>query len=184
MKSKKEVKRLLKSLQGVAVKKSFNRFVGIEYMNNLLSSIGSLKGGRYNLKSSFEVLYMAPDPETAIAETKKRHNFKFPPKIIITIDVNTQSILDLENQHILESLGIDEEKLFCAWRFPRDKEAYTQTLGHLVYAAKIFEGIWYPSVIVKGKYNLGIFPDRLKKSSEIKIYDPEKLVEQAISGKN
>lgn len=183
MKSPRVVKQLLKSLQGITIQKSFHRFVGIEYMNNLLSGIGSLDGGRYNLKNTFEVLYMAPDPKTAIAETIKSYNFKLPPKIIITIDVTFQNVLDLEDQHILEHLGLEVKQLFCFWRVPSNKEVYTQTLGRIVHETKIFEGIRYPSVIVKNKYNLGIFPDRLRKGSEIKVYDPQRLIKQIISGK-
>jgi len=184
MKSPRTVKQLLKSLQGITIQKFFYRFVGIKYINNLLSCVGSLDGGRYNLKNTFEVLYMAPDPETAIAETIKPHNFKLPPKIIITIDVIFQNILNLEDQYVLEHLGLKTKQLFCSWRIPSDKETYTQTLGRIIHETKIFEGIRYPSVIVKNKYNLGIFPDRLRKGSRIKIYDPQKLVKQIISGKH
>ncbi|MBU4257577.1 RES family NAD+ phosphorylase [Patescibacteria group bacterium] len=142
-------------------------------------------GGRYNLKNTFEVLYMAPDLETAIAETKKPHNFKLPPKIIITIDVNVQEIVDLEDTQIVKTLDIDTGQLFGPWRVPINTESYTQTLGRLIYESKNFEGIRYPSAApsVKNKYNLAIFPDRLKKGSEIRVYDPEKLVEQVILGK-
>lgn len=185
MKSPKEIKEALELLPGVTIRKSFYRFVSIEHMSDLMGSVGSLRGGRYNLKKAFEVLYMAPDPETAIAETIKPHNFRFPPKMIITIDVKLQHVLDLGNKHTLEDLGINTDQLFCAWRIPTNKEAYTQTLGRLVYESYKFEGIRYPSVVEKGKskYNLAVFPGRLKKGSNIKVYDPEKLVEQVLSGK-
>lgn len=183
MKSPKAIKDSLRSIQGVAIKRSFYRFIGIEYLKNLLGTIGSLKGGRYNLKNTFEVLYMAPDPETAIAETIKFHNFRSPPKMIVTIDVHIQHILDLEDTQTIETLGIDTERLSTAWRIPSDKESYTQTLGCLIYKSKKFEGIHYPSAVVKDKHNLAIFPDRLKKGSEIKVYDPDKLIEQVLLGK-
>jgi hypothetical protein len=38
------------------------------------------------------------------------------------------------------------------------------------------------STKVKGKYNLAIFPGRLKRGSHIKVYDPDKLLEQVIKG--
>ena len=184
MNSSKEIKQSLQTLSGIAIKKSFCRFVDIKYLADLLSSVGSLNGGRYNLKNTFEVLYMSPDPETAIAETIKPHNFKLPPKIIITIDVNIQEIVDLENTQIIKTLNIDTSQLFNAWRIPSNTESYTQTLGRLIYESKNFEGIRYPSAApsIKNKYNLAIFPDKLKKGSKIKVYDPEKLVEQVILG--
>ena len=181
MNSSKEIKQSLQTLSGIAIKKSFCRFVSVKYMNDLLSSVGSLKaGGRYNLKNKIEVLYMAPDLQTAIEEPIKPYPFKFPPKIIITIDVNVQEIVDLEDTQIMETLGIDPNQLFCAWRVPSNIESYTQTLGRLIYESKNFEGIRYPSASVKNKYNLAIFPDRLKKGSKISVYDPEKLVKQVI----
>ncbi len=185
MKSQSEIKNTLKSLKGIAIQESFYRFVGIEYINDLLSSVGSWdRGGRYNLKKAFEVLYIAPDPQTAIEESIKPSNFKLPPKIIVTIDVNVQEIIDLEEEQIIEALGIDTNQLFSAWRIPMDKESYTQTLGCLIYESKKFEGIRYPSATIKDKYNLALFPDKLKKGTKIEIYDPDKLVEQIITGKN
>ncbi len=83
-----------------------------------------------------------------------------------------------------ELAGIDTNQLFSAWRIPMDKESYTQTLGRLIYESKKFEGIRYPSSKIKGKYNLALFPDRLKKGTSIKVYDPNKLVEQTNIGKN
>lgn len=183
MESPKAIKESLNFIQGTAIKRSFYRFIGIEYLKDLLGTIGALKGGRYNLKNAFEVLYMAPDPETAIAETTKSHNFRFPPKMIVTIDINVQHILDIEDKQTINLLGIDPEKLFCAWRIPSNKESYTQILGYLIYESKKFEGIRYPSAVVKDKYNIAIFPDRLKKGSEVKVYDPDKLIEQVILGK-
>lgn len=106
-----EVKNILKTLSGIVLKKPYYRSISIEYLNNLLSSIGSLQGGRYNLKNSFEVLYMAPGPETVIAECKKPYNFKIPPTVLITIEVNLQQILNLEDPQIIKISGIDTEKL-------------------------------------------------------------------------
>ncbi len=183
MKPRKEIKRILKSLQGITIDKSYYRFVGIEYINDLLSSVGSLNGGRYNLKDAFEVLYMAPDTKTAITETAKSYNFRLPLKIIITIDVNVQTILDFKDKSNIKKLEIDTERLLEPWRYPGKKESYTQTLGRLIYESGRFEGIRYPSAKLQSRYNLAIFPDRMKENSKIKIYDPDKIIEQIIEGK-
>jgi len=75
-------------------------------------------------------------------------------------------------------------KLLILGQPPSDQEAYTQTLGRLIYESCRFEGIRYPFATVKQKWNLAIFPDRLKKQSEIHVYDSHKLVTQEIKGKN
>ena len=139
-------------------------------------------GGRYNIRNSFEVLYVAPDIQTAIKETRLVDKFKLPPSIIITIDVNLKSVLDLENKSNLAELGIASKQLFSNWRYPSREESYTQKIGRLVYESKKFEAIYYPSVKVKNKYNLAIFSERLKKKSHIKIYDPDKVIKNILEG--
>ena len=177
-------KKVLQSMAGKAIQQSFFRFVNVAYLKNLLSCVGSFKnGGRYNLKNSFEVLYMAPDAQTAIAETGLIDKFKLPPRILITIDVSLQSILDLEERKIIEDLGIESERLFSNWRYPSHEESYTQTIGRLVYHSRRFEAIRYPSAKVRNKCNLAIFPERLKKTSVIKIYDPDKVIENILEGR-
>src|SRR3989338_91305 len=177
-------KKVLQSIAGTAIQQSFFRFVNVAYLKNLLSCAGSFKnGGRYNLKNSFEVLYMAPDAQTAIEETGLIDKFQLPPRVLITVDVSLQSVLDLEDRKIVEDLGIESERLSSNWRYPSHEESYTQTIGRLVYHSRRFEAIWYPSAKVRNKYNLAIFPERLEKSSVIKIYDPDKVIENILEGR-
>lgn len=186
MKDPDELNSVLKNLPGISIKKSYYRFIGIKYLKDPLSALGSKKnGGRYNFKDAFEVLYIAPDPQTAVQETLQNINFRFPPKAIITIDVEVQEIINLKDEKTINTLGIYTEKLHRPWRKFQDiegKESYTQTLGKSIYEAQKFEGIQYPSAKVKGKYNLAIFPERLKKGSLITVYDPDKLLEQYLKG--
>lgn len=186
MKPYDELKDILEKAPGISIKKSYYRIIGVKYLKNPLSALGSkLTGGRYNYIGEFEVLYLAPNPQTALQETLKNINFRFPPKSLITIEVNTKYILNLRAKKVTSALGIDIEKLFLPWRKIQDidqEKAYTQVLGQAVYESKIFEGIQYPSAKVRGKYNLAIFPDRLRKESSIKVYDPDKILEQVIVG--
>jgi RES domain-containing protein len=188
MKSYNELKSILEAIPGIGIKKSYYRLMGIKYLKNPLSALGSkLSGGRYNHIGQFEALYLAPDPKTAVEENLKNISFRFPPKSIITIDVDVQSIIDLKSKKLLNILGINRDQLFCPWRKIQDidqKIAYTQVLGQMIYDSERFEGILYPSAKVKGKYNLAIFPDRLKKGSSIKVYDPDKILEQVIKGQS
>jgi RES domain-containing protein len=186
MKSYDELKDILEKAPGISIKKSYYRMIGVKYLKNPLSALGSkLTGGRYNYIGEFEVLYLAPNPQTALQETLKNINFRFPPKSLITIEVNTKYILNLRAKKVISTLGIEIEKLFLPWRKIQDldqEKAYTQILGQAVYDSKIFEGVQYPSAKVKGKYNLAIFPNRLRKESSIKVYDPDKILEQVIVG--
>jgi hypothetical protein len=127
---------------------------------------------------------MAPDAQTAIEEAGVIDKFKFPPRILITVDVILQSVLDLEEEKIVEDLGIDSERLFSNWRYPSNKESYTQKMGRLVHGSRRFEAIRYPSAKIGNKYNLAVFPERLKKASVIKIYDPDKVIENVLEGRD
>ncbi len=75
------------------------------------------------MKNSFEVLYMAPDAQMAIEEAGLIDKFRLPPRILITLDVRLQSVLDLEERKIIEDSGIEFERLFSIWRYPGDKES-------------------------------------------------------------
>jgi len=186
MKSEIDIKKIqTEELKGIPIEGYWYRNVSIEFISHPLGGVGSiLGGGRYNLPDSFEVLYMAPDPHTAIEEAKREpFDKKMPPQLLITAEIKTQVILNLEDKAIINALGIIEEKLFKPWRYPKYKEAYTQALGRIIYGYNIFEGIRYPSAKIENKYNLAIFPNRLRKNSEIKVYDPNKIIEQVLVGK-
>ncbi|MCK4765709.1 MAG: RES family NAD+ phosphorylase [Candidatus Aminicenantes bacterium] len=177
----------LEETPGIPIEKSYYRMMGIKYLKNPLSALGSkFTGGRYNYIGEFEVLYLAPNSQTALQETITNINFRFPPKSLVTIDVDVRHILNLRSKKVINFLGININNLFNPWRKIQDVDqlkAYTQNLGRAVYDSQIFEGIQYPSAKVKGKYNLAIFPARLRKKSSIKVYDPDKILEQVIAGK-
>ncbi|MCJ7472584.1 MAG: RES family NAD+ phosphorylase [Actinobacteria bacterium] len=184
--SPEELKDILKQRRGISFDTFFYRFMGIEYLKNPLSGLGSLEhGGRYNyFKDRFEVIYLAPDPETATAEST-RDAMLITPRAMITIKVTLQKVIDLKDTKVINALGINEQELCCPWRKIQDideEKAYTQILGHMIYKSQEFEAIHYPSVQKKGKYNLAIFPERLEKDSELKVYDPDKKIGQVIKG--
>ena len=69
MKSPEEFKKILKKLLETSINACFYRFMKIGHLKDPLSGPGSLEhGGRYNFKGNFEAVYLAPDPETAVAE--------------------------------------------------------------------------------------------------------------------
>lgn len=183
MESPEELKKIIRQLPGISINGCFYRFMKIEHLKDPLSGLGSLEhGGRYNFKGSFEAVYLAPDPETAVAEGS-RDKYLIPPSALISIEVNLQKVIDLEDRKIINALGINEQELYNSWRKLQDvddKEAYTQILGRIIYESERLEAIRYPSVVKKGKYNLAIFIGRLKKDSELKVYDPDKKISQII----
>lgn len=96
MKSTREFQKQVKRIQGISIRKEYYRFVAIEYIKDSLSALYSkLKGGRYNFKESFEALYLAPAPNTAIKEGSYEAYLKFKPKAIITVEVEVQHHLKL-----------------------------------------------------------------------------------------
>lgn len=175
---------LLHNIKGIPIKKPYYRFMAMKYARSPLNALGSrIVGGRYNFIGTFEILYVAPDPQTSIEETITTPPFRFPPKVMITIEVNLQNVLDLSDLQNLTILGVDAGKLTLPWRKMQDidrQEAYTQTIGRLVFESKIFEGLLYPSAKVPGKYNLAIFPTHLKPGSSIMVYDPEGILKETI----
>lgn len=182
MRSIKDFQNQLRKISGIPIEEPYYRYLGIQYLNDPLAALQSkLNGGRYNYRGAFEALYMAPDPITAVKEGSKNFDFKFPPKAIITIEVEVRDIIDLENQETIKTLGITKSNLLKPWRESQDifeDEAYTQVIGRLIYESNKFEGIRYPSAKVDGKYNLMIFPDRLKNISQTSVYDPDKILEK------
>lgn len=176
----------LSTISPVSAKATYFRFIGLQYLQEPLSGIGSIIwGGRYNLKNSFETLYLALNPETATKEST-RGSFKFSPKVMMSIDVNISNVIDLGDSSVLKRLKIDQEDLSVAWRKVQNidnGEACTQKIGRAVFNCGCFEAIRYPSAMVKNRYNLAVFPDRLLKNSTIRIYDPDRIIEHVIQGK-
>jgi RES domain-containing protein len=123
-------------------------------------------------------LYLTSDPDTAVAEGS-RDKLLIPPSVLFTVKVRLEKVIDLENNNIIDSLGIIRDELKNPWRKAQDIEgekAYTQILGELLYDSGDIEAIRYPSAIKNGAYNLAIFVNRLGKGSDIKVYDPEKRI--------
>lgn len=172
----------LKKMDGIPVHAPFFRSLDLSFIHDPLSSLGAKKhGGRYNQKGLFEVLYLAPDPETALKEGRKSFSSYLPPTAVITAEVQLQKVVDLQNEGVLKELGIRSENLFMSWALA-EKETYTQKLGRLIYESKLFEAIRYPSPKVAGKYNLAVLSDCLLKGSRVVVYDPDQKIKTELFG--
>ena len=183
----KELASKLSTIKPVSIKATYFRFIGLQYLQSPLSAICSkMHGGRYNFKNSFETLCCAPNPESATKESVRGFSLKFSPKVLISIDITVSRVIDLGDSSVLKTLEIDPKKLLVAWRKAQNinnEEAYTQKLGRVIFASEQFEAIRYPSAMVKNCYNLAVFPERLLKTSRLKIFDPSGIIEQVLQGK-
>lgn len=133
----------LKKVEGVSLRAPFFRSLDLAFVQDPLSALGAKKhGGRYNQKGLFEVLYLAPDPETAVKEARKSFSPYLPQTTVITAEVRLQKVVDLQMEGVIKALGIRRENLFLSWILA-EKETYTQKLGRLIHESKLFEAIRY-----------------------------------------
>src|ERR671931_1678072 len=111
------VQRLPTSLsEGVAF-----RLILARHASTALSSIGSLgSGGRYNMRGEFEALYLASSPVTALREVEALvetseglRGVKGPPRMLLSIEYQLQSIVDLAELGVQQRLGTTVAEL-CA----------------------------------------------------------------------
>lgn len=185
-----ELTQALASLSVQAETEVAYRIIHAKYAGSALSSIGSLKfGGRYNPQQTFEALYLASDPVTALQEVNAvvqtesgLLGVKGPPRILLSVDYKLQAILDIcnpNNQSVLETT-LDE--LTAPWR-PANAQgqlASTQILGTAVYDLKSIEALKVPSAREPKTYNVVIFVDRLRANSSLRVYDDSGIINAQI----
>jgi hypothetical protein len=111
-----------------------------------LWGIGSLRnGGRYNKPSAFEMIYLAEDPITALAEVNLvfRPNadlgkIKGPPMVHIAVDGILENVLDVTLAEVQNTLATSHQELTGAWLWEQSRagEAPTQRLGRIAFEKK------------------------------------------------
>lgn len=163
------------------------RLVHIQFQTTILSTIGSrINGGRYNIgeklpEQEFEALYTSDSPITALQELNILINtplgltpFKTGPHILLSLEYNLQSILDLTDINNQKSLNTNLQELTGVW-LPlnlKGQIAPTQQLAKSAYDLTTIEALKVPSFANVNAYNLVIFPDKLLPNSFIQVYDP------------
>jgi RES domain-containing protein len=179
--------KILSSLAAIHVRGTFFRSIDYAFLarGTPLSAIGSVAaGGRYNPQHTFEALYLADNPETALFETRalmasglRLIGVKQPPRVILTLDATLQAALDLEDELTLGALEIAREDL-CdpQWRLKceRGEPVLTHRIGAAARAANL-EALRVPSAVRARGANLVIFPDRLRNGSRIELYVGDRL---------
>lgn len=191
-----DLRRALNEISPVPLLGPFSRFVPFRFlvqpqMDRVkalfkawpLWGIGSLQnGGRYNAPGTFEVVYLAEDAITALAEVDLvfRHSgaslgkIKGPPLVHISVDGFLEQVLDLTSDKVQKALGTEIQQLTGSWLVVQSAggEAPTQELGRIAYEDERLCALRYPSSKNPRGVCVAVFPDRLTGSSYIEIYDP------------
>ena len=163
------------------------RFILARYAAAALSSIGSLRaGGRYNMRGEFEALYLASSPVTALREVEVLvetadglRDVKGPPRILLSIEYDLQAVADLTDSAIQDRLGTSLPELCAPWRAlnAAGLPAATQVLGNVVHDLAVIEALRVPSARDPSIDNLVIFPDRLRSTSMVRVFDDSGLID-------
>lgn len=161
---------------------SFLRAIALEYQGSPLSAIGSAKrGGRYNPRTEFEILYLARHPDTVVREIKLVSRdvdgneiiLPTPPQLLLTVTYHLQCVVDLSSADGRKQLGVTKAELLREWTDDVDAGIvpYTHAIGRAARAAGV-EAIIVPSARKRGEPNLAIIIDQLRTGSYVEIHDP------------
>jgi RES domain-containing protein len=156
-----------------------------------LWGIGSIKnGGRYNKPESFEVVYLAEDPITALAEVNlvfrssspDLGKIKGPPMVHIAVDGILENVLDTSSADVQRALATSHQELTGAWLWEQAEsgQAPTQRLGRIAFESKRLCGLRYPSSKNPGGTCVAVFAERLSGGSYLEVYDPFNNLAQRI----
>lgn len=148
------------------------RSASVRYANrdDFLTGAGArILGARWNSPESFATVYLSLTPETATTEALAHHrHFGLPvetalPRVLASVRVSLQRVLDLTDVRARRSLGVGRGTLLDEdWRGANagGTEAITQALGRLAWEAE-WEALLVPSAAQPGGTNLIVFPGNL-----------------------
>jgi RES domain-containing protein len=155
--------------------------IPLEFVGTPLSAIGSIaSGGRYNTRSDFEALYLADRPDNSLREVRMlRDDAGFPiavpaaPRIIFTVDVRLQRVVDLTDDSVCALFGVSFDELIAPWRLivALGRVPTTHALGAAARNVGV-EALIVPSAQHPGSRNLVVMPDRLLLGSSVRIHRP------------
>lgn len=131
-------------------------------------------GGRINPQGEFGALYLSLARDTVKRELRRKADRAgiplgdLLPRILLTVDVELNRVLDLTRPAIRTEWGMDESDLAS-----HEHDACQQVARAARRAG--YEAIRFPSATGSG-VNLAIFLDRLHPGSRIDVVDSEPLV--------
>jgi RES domain-containing protein len=191
MKPDQELQRILAKIKPRTETTTTFRCVAWKYQASMLSAIGSYKtGGRFNPPSTFEALYLADTPNTAMLEVgmlvqtnERLIGVPTRPMGVLSIDCRLERVLDLTDPNMQEALGTNPQELSGNWLvMQRSRQTPpTQRLGRAIHALESIEAFWVPSARAMGARNLVVLPTRLQAgSSRVRVYDPDGIFEAVL----
>ena len=145
-------------------------------------------------RQSFEVLYLAEDPQVALFEVGALLGSPHPggsylpnprqPWLILNVQITLQAVADVTRVVEHHKVGTTAQELTGDWRCYQLRHANvsvsqptglapTQELGQAIYNLKTIEGFRSISARVPTHMNLVVFPKRLRRGSSIIFSDPE-----------
>jgi RES domain-containing protein len=150
---------------------------------SVIQASGSfLSGGRYNVESTFGVLYLSCDPKTCIEESVQSIHINPTemagklPRMIVGLKVEISKVLKLSREKILNPTMLRKRDLLdLDWvdKQLRGEEIVTQLIGKVAKSTG-FEAVLVPSARRDG-CNLNLFPDNLASTSKIMLVNVEGL---------
>jgi RES domain-containing protein len=175
---------------GQPARGSIFRGVPLKHQRSPLSAIGSInKGGRYNEKGAFEMLYFANDGDTVLRETRiVKYDAGGGPitvptraYVLISLHYDVSYLVDLTDADVQEALKLDDNVLRGEWEVDilNGKKPLTQDIGHAARAAGI-EAIIVPSARNPGYKNTNFIVDQLLETSSIRIHDTDGFEHDAV----
>ncbi len=150
----------------------------------LFGAGASRRGARYTPVGGPDTLYLALDPSTAYAEANRVHIRAWgtaspdapalPPTVLISVRVRLDTVLDLTDAAVQQSLQTTLQELLRPWRRAqqRAEPIATQSMGQAVFDCGRYQAIRYPSVQSPSAFCLAIFPGRLTPSTFVEVVDP------------
>ncbi len=149
-------------------------------------------GARYTPIGGPASLYLAHDPQTAYAEANRVHTQAWsgatadapplPPTVLISVRVRLNSILDITDIALQQTLDTSHQELLRPWRLAQSRghSVATQTLGQAVFDSGVFQAIRYPSTQSFEGRCLVVFPDRLIAPASIETIDQHLNIPQRL----
>lgn len=160
------------------------RSVDLAYASSayVLSGAGSLKaGGRWNAPGAFPAIYSSTRPGTAVEEAfQLAADFQLgpddlKPRVTCGIEWKLSSVLDLTIASLPAWLKLAD---WMRENFTKINDSGFETLcqafGRAVRNSGV-NGIWCPSVRVKGGINLVVFRDRMRKTEMARVLGEAEL---------
>lgn len=188
----------LSKAKRIAVHGPWTRIIGFRHLlrapagkrgtpEPLWGGASKINGARFTPKGSFDSIYLAWEPVTALQEVQAlilipgtALPLRTPPWALVAIDGIVSNVLDLTDDAIIKALGTNDQEMTGSWATVNNPP--TQALAHAAYESRAIAGIKYGSAKNPGGMNLVVFPDRLSLSPSdyLEVFDPYGHLSQRI----